>query len=123
MSLKIAHYIVFVLDRICRAYQKRPVLVAFRVQGMLMVFSTSLAFTVVHSLIFELTDTGNFLVFLFVSIPILVWATGKWYDSYQANRKHAAQFRAYPRVMRFAADALALTFLVACGLSPMFIFQ
>jgi hypothetical protein len=64
--LKIAHYIVFVLDRMCRAYQKKPVLVAFRVQALLMMCAESLAFTLVHLLIFELTEKVHFIFLLLV---------------------------------------------------------
>jgi len=114
---KVAHYCVFVLDRICRAHQK-GVLVGFRVQSMLIMCEEAAAFTIVHTFLMDLRSTANFLFFLVVTIPAFIWLNEMLYKEFSVKRPYTAQFVSYPRATRVAADIGAVVFLLACLFSP-----
>jgi len=115
--LKAAHYLVFVLDRICRAHQK-GVLVSFRVQSMLMMSEVGAAFTIVDALLMDLRRHTNFLAFLVVTIPTFIWLNEKLYKEFSVRRPYTAEFISYPRATRVAADVGAIALLLAGLFSP-----
>lgn len=115
--LKAAHYMVFVLDRICRSHQK-GVLVSFRVQAMLMMCEMGVAFTLFHSLFIDLRSNANFLAFLVITIPTFVWLNGKLYKDFAISRPYTAEFKAYGRATRMLADVCAISVLLAGAMSP-----